>query len=501
MSSDDPNKSIAKRQIARLIGSSDVPMYVLDEQDTLVYVNERMLESLNQLIAGAPSPIDPIGLDCSTLSVDAANQNAASSMQQALRSLAAKLAPPTLWDRATAHLDTWDERFTRLFLPLESNTESSRNPSPTSAIVAVLVPERFADLYQRMRSSSTERFAAPELSFASEINSIWVAAGNSLKVQLLRQQLALASESEGSTIILGESCKEREEIAITIARARSARLGLPFQSSSFIRVDCHLMDHSLLESVLEAVDEVVRAFGSRASIHLSRLDELPEELLLAVDRYLSSRPQLLTYATCRTALCEQRDSGSLWNRLWLRLSTLRIELPSLRDRLEDFDSILASWFQVRQRRVEQGLRIRSEKMARHLAIEPAAKEALLAYPWPGHYEELAIVLESCLKHANGEEVQLSHLPIAVRTSPSHFERPPTMEPLVLDEVLEQVERQLIMEALERCKGNRTAASKLLSISRARMIRRLQQWGLMPESVSGDDEGDQDMPQFEEIPEK
>lgn len=501
MSSDDLNKSITKRQIARLIGSSDIPIYVLDEQDTLVYANERMLERLIKLTESEGAPLEPIGLDCSPLVTDFATNNPHSMGLSSLRRLATKLAPPTLWDRATTHLETWDDQCTRIFIPLESSKESTRNQSPSSSLLAMLVPERLMDLYQRLRSSSTERFSLPNEPFFSELNSLWLAAGNSLKAHLLRQQFAMASESDGAAIVLGEPCKEREEIVSTLARVRASRLGLPFQPSSFIRVDCHFMDHSLLENVLEAVDEVIRAFGERASLHLSRLDELPEELLLAIDRYLSTRPQLATYATCRRELHEHRPLGSLWHRLWFRLSTLRIELPALRDRLEDFDAIIASWFQMRQRRVEQGLRAGSEPMARHLAIASAAKEALLAYPWPGHYEELAMVMESCCKQAGGEEIQIPHLPSAVRTSPSYFERPPAVEPLSLDEVLEQVEKQLIMEAMERCKGNRTAASKLLSISRARMIRRLQQWGFMPDSTSSDDERDHEVPQFEEIPDE
>ncbi|MCU0717594.1 MAG: hypothetical protein MUD03_15855 [Pirellula sp.] len=501
MSSDDPNKSIAKRQIARLIGSSDIPMYVLDEQDVLVYANERMLDCLNQLTECGASTIEPIGLDCSILADNAALRRSDSASDVTLRGLATKLAPPTLWDRASVHLGAWDAQFTRILIPLESNKEMVRNASPSSTLLALLVPERLADIYLHLRSSSTERTSLSAEAMAPELNSLWLAAGGSLKAHLFREQLEMASGFEGATFILGESCKEREEIAITIARSRASRQGVPFQAASFIRVDCHLMDHSLLESVLEAVDEVIRAFGARASLHLSRLDELPEELLLAIDRYLSSRPQLVTYATSRRALHEDRAPGSLWHRLWLRLSTLRIELPSVRERLEDFDPLLASWFQARQRGVEQGLRVRSDKTARHLVIASPAKEALLAYPWPGSYEELAMVMEACFQQAKGDEIQLSNLPIALRTSPSHFERPPAVEPLALDEVLEQVEKQLIMEALERCKGNRTAASKLLSISRARMIRRLQQWGLMPDSVSGEDEPDQDMPQFEEIPDE
>jgi DNA-binding NtrC family response regulator len=77
-------------------------------------------------------------------------------------------------------------------------------------------------------------------------------------------------------------------------------------------------------------------------------------------------------------------------------------------------------------------------------------------------------------------------------------RPPIEHPIELDRVLEQLERDLILRALERKKSNRTAAAQLLGISRARLLRKLQQWGLgASESTS---EIEDDSPIFEEVDE-
>ena len=83
----------------------------------------------------------------------------------------------------------------------------------------------------------------------------------------------------------------------------------------------------------------------------------------------------------------------------------------------------------------------------------------------------------------------THLPISLRTYPSHIERVEANEPIVLDEVLERVERMLIEQALASHPRNNTAAAKSLGISRARLLRRMQQWGLgsAPSASSPGDE--------------
>jgi transcriptional regulator with PAS, ATPase and Fis domain len=92
-------------------------------------------------------------------------------------------------------------------------------------------------------------------------------------------------------------------------------------------------------------------------------------------------------------------------------------------------------------------------------------------------------LEHALKRAGQGILDETHLPISLRTYPSHLERPSEEEPIELDQVLERVERMLIERALAKHPRNNTAAAKSLGISRARMLRRMQQWGLGAERTS------------------
>ena len=70
------------------------------------------------------------------------------------------------------------------------------------------------------------------------------------------------------------------------------------------------------------------------------------------------------------------------------------------------------------------------------------------------------------------------------------------ESVDLDSILEDVEKTMIMRALERFPQNKTSAAKILNISRARLLRRLQQWGI--QSESGTVEGEDDSPVFNEV---
>jgi DNA-binding NtrC family response regulator len=143
------------------------------------------------------------------------------------------------------------------------------------------------------------------------------------------------------------------------------------------------------------------------------------------------------------------------------------------------------------------------EIATKMEFSESFLDALCAYPWPGDIEELDSTLRLAFGAAQSEAPSVAlpllhdkHLPVNVRTSVSHIEKPSSTEPVDLDAILEDVERTMIMRAVERFPSNKTAAAKLLNISRARLLRRLQQWGVQVESESKD--SDDDLPVFNEL---
>ena len=110
------------------------------------------------------------------------------------------------------------------------------------------------------------------------------------------------------------------------------------------------------------------------------------------------------------------------------------------------------------------------------AVSPTARSALLAYDWPGNVRELQGVIVRALTLAGDGPIELAHLPEAIalvgeanRATP--FELPPE------GVNLEEVERDLIRQALTLAQGNKAQAARLLGLSRHTLLYRLEKYGL------------------------
>lgn len=489
MGSEDSQRPVPRRQIARLIGSSVLPMVVLSEDDIVVFVNEAF-----EKLAGLDSD-RLIGLDCSFLGRSSAQQIPTVSMgdSEVIDLVTTRVAPPTTWSKQNLWVasDTAPDTL-RLFVPLDSVSGDSLSAEKGSVLV-LFVPESKSSLLRRL--SETPFLVDPLLQswFNTTSDDSWYLAGGSLKSKLLRTQVSIAKQSSGSVTIVGAAGRCRDELAMTIHRARSVAVA-SYHPSSLVTIDCRLMDNQLLDSMFEVIEETAKSYGSKAALLLSGLDLLPKELLTSLDRFLADQPKVQLFVTLEDDSSIAKDP--MGARLWLRISSLSISFPRVRERLEDLDALIVAWFQHWQWRQSAGLRDSSKRPLTQIPMAQEFKDAMFAFPWYGDLDELSATLELAVQAANGQELTLFHLPAAVRTTASHIEKNQKIEPIDLDAVLESVERKLITEAIERCKGNRSAASKLLNISRARMIRRLQQWGIT--STVQDNEEDSDPPMFEEI---
>jgi DNA-binding NtrC family response regulator len=120
--------------------------------------------------------------------------------------------------------------------------------------------------------------------------------------------------------------------------------------------------------------------------------------------------------------------------------------------------------------------------ARHAAgegpaerISRAALDALVIYPWPGNHEELEDAIRYTIRTATGSIIAVKHLPLAIRSyQPGAPLKRAKHTKLSLDDALQRYELRLIRETLEAADGNRAEAARRLGISRARLIRRLDE---------------------------
>ncbi|UUO08259.1 sigma 54-interacting transcriptional regulator [Blastopirellula sp. J2-11] len=286
--------------------------------------------------------------------------------------------------------------------------------------------------------------------------------GESESISRVRRQIALSSTTRLPVVIFGPAGSGREHAARTVCYALHGE-----GSGPVISIRGELMDAELIQS---AVRSFVRRCkeaddASNAALILLDADQLPGDaqselfhLLRLIDM------DLRIVSTARQSLLEVAEHGKFREDLAFQLSTIEIALPPLCDRPEDIP--LLSQALIEQHNLEGARQLRG--------LTEHAADALLDYDWPGNIDELAAVIAEAAAATDSVWVDAEHLPKKIRHAreAKRFSAKPA-EPIQLDAFLSQVEEELIRRALEQTKGNKSKAAELLSVSRARLHRRLE----------------------------
>jgi len=284
-----------------------------------------------------------------------------------------------------------------------------------------------------------------------------------------------------STVLLSGESGTGKEVIARLLHDRSNRHG------EFVAVHCAALTSTLLESELFGYEK--GAFTGAQERHIGRfeaadggtvfLDEIGEidaatqvKLLRVLETRSfervggteTIRVDVRIISATNRDLREMAAAGQFREDLFYRLSVVNIVLPPLRERKSEIPQLVARF----------AAEFAQENNRPVTGISPEALRALLDYPWPGNIRELRNCLESMVVLAQGPLLELRDLPENIRD--------PKPEPAAIGEPdcpppekalkIEENERILIEEALRKCNGNRTAAAKLLGISRRTLHRRL-----------------------------
>jgi DNA-binding NtrC family response regulator len=304
--------------------------------------------------------------------------------------------------------------------------------------------------------------------------------GRSKQMQNIFEMIEAVAKSDANILIVGESGTGKELIANAI-HFNSHRSKGPF-----VKVNCAALPKELIESELfghtrgaftgAARDKeglIARANGG--SLLLDEIAEMPLELQPKLLRALqervyyrlgSERPVEVDFRLiCSTNRNppEAVRNGQLREDLYYRISTITIEVPPLRERAEDIQ-LLADHF----------LREFSEKYKKPVqGFSQAATSGMFNYHWPGNVRELESAIERAVLLSKGERIEPSDLPFtSVETpAPNHkFTVPPNTK-------LEDIEREVIYQTLQRTKGNKQAAATMLGIYRPRLYSKIRKYNL------------------------
>jgi two-component system NtrC family response regulator len=160
--------------------------------------------------------------------------------------------------------------------------------------------------------------------------------------------------------------------------------------------------------------------------------------------------------------------------LYYRLSVITIELPPLRERREDISALAGHFLKRFSERYNTG----------RLNLTEEAWDLLQKYEWPGNIRELENVIERVAVLAKDTEIAASDLPLEVRTTRSRI----ASIGLKLPEEgisLEDIEKEILVQALEKQHWNQTRAARYLNISRKTLIYRMEKFGLVERAASED----------------
>jgi two-component system response regulator HydG len=308
--------------------------------------------------------------------------------------------------------------------------------------------------------------------------------GASSKMKSVFEKIQKIARSDSSVILYGESGTGKELVA------RAIHFHSNRKDTSFVKVNCGALAEGVLESELFGHEKgsftgaIKRKLGrfelaNKGTIFLDEIGDVPLGTQVKLLRVLQEREfervggeetvkvdvRVIT-ATNRN-LMKMVEEGKFREDLFYRLQVIPIELPPLRDRTDDIPMLVEHF-------LEKKATILNKK--RPIMNENAIKE-LLKYCWPGNVRELENVIERAVVLCEGEEIGLIDLPILLG-DPSRMTLNLPREDLPLDQALEDLERQLIGRALEKSKGVKTEAARILGLKTSALYYKLEKYGMI-----------------------
>jgi two-component system response regulator HydG len=161
------------------------------------------------------------------------------------------------------------------------------------------------------------------------------------------------------------------------------------------------------------------------------------------------------------------EEGKFREDLFYRLQVIPIELPPLRDRVDDIPMLIEHFLKKKASQLNKMFPRISDK----------AMKELMNYFWPGNVRELENLIERAVVLCEGEEIGLNDLPILLG-DPSKMTLSLPREDLPLDQALEDLERQLIGRALEKAKGVKTETARILGLKTSALYYKLEKYNLI-----------------------
>lgn len=306
--------------------------------------------------------------------------------------------------------------------------------------------------------------------------------GESEEIQNLKSLARRIARSVSTVLITGESGTGKELFAHAIHNASDR------WNKQFVKVNCAAIPNSLLES--ELFGYVEGAFtgakkggkpgkfelADKGTIFLDEIGDMPLVMQAKLLRVLQEREvervgglqplkvDVRVIAATNHDLEKLVQEGKFREDLYYRLNIIEINIPPLRQHLEDLpllvDSLVA--------------RLNTKLKKRIRGVSREALELLQQYSWPGNIRELENMLELAINMSEGDFLEYDDFPCVARKvhGTSIGQKRP-----VLADAIAQVEREMLLDALQRTGGDKQRAAHLLQIHPSALYRKLKKYNI------------------------
>lgn len=306
-------------------------------------------------------------------------------------------------------------------------------------------------------------------------------------MQKIKQEIVMMVAKSSSTVLItGESGTGKEEVA------KACHMCSDRHEGPFVRVNCAAIPENLLEA--EMFGYAAGAFtgaakGGKAgrfeladggTIFLDEIGDMSFALQAKLLRVIQEREfervgdsksikvNVRILAATNKDIKKAIAEGKFREDLYYRLNVINLHLPPLRERAEDIEPLINSFINKYNRILRADIQ----------GISGPALSLLLNYAWPGNIRELENTIERAVNYTRSGLIQVINLPSFLVETVGQDKSEVQPGPDNYRGKMDEVEREMILAALNKAGGNKTKAAKILNLSRSRLYIKMKKYNLM-----------------------
>ncbi len=343
--------------------------------------------------------------------------------------------------------------------------------------------EDILDKYSSALNEEKKYYREQYRNYTSTKYSIKNIIGSSRAMEDLRASIKMAAKTNSTVLITGETGTGKELVAHAIHNLSHRKF------ENFIKVNAANIPEHLAESEFFGYEEGAFTgaqkggkkgkfeLANKGTILIDEVNQLPLNLQPKLLRVLQEKEidRLGGYRSIpvdvRVIATTNQDLKTLVNEkkfredLYFRLNVFDIEVPPLREHLEDIPELIN--YRIKQLNLEMGKNVNR--------IDEPALRYLMNHSWPGNVRELCNTIEKAMIYADGDVLKLEHFRFDLQNDINLKEI--TMLDRPIDFVKREAERKLLLHVLSVCGNNKTEVAKYLKISRPLLYQKLKRLGI------------------------